>query len=1161
MKHWKAVGLLLLAALSLGGAEVDIPKISREAGERIAGKMRFEDADWRGAATVNRLSAVGGAALQQKTVFHLQHDGVNLYAGVIAADSSGRAFPRGVAEDLTNDEGVQVTLGLGARFASRLNMGGYENAFSEQAAVAHFYEFTVNKAGAVSRSYNETILPEPRFTAKVEVTPKEYRTVMVIPFAALGLEPAAGELTLAFNLFRFYNNVRYGWHLPGFYGYASYPFGRARLLTAGSATPATAAGPWQPPKAPGATATEPARCDLTKLELRYYPLLRMVGCVVPADRSGRKLVLRSDTMGTVAELVLNSDRPNALKLALPPELSAGTKVNTELLRDDGGGRLVSLAHLDFTVAAAPPWQGTRAGIEYLDRVVPRPWTPPAWRDGSVLLAHAGLLYNDRPLPERITVLGQEILDAPMQIVAVAGGRELAINPLVRAEARPTCVDLASAAAPGIEWKSRVDFDGFTIVRLRLRDVAAKELEKLELRIPLAKGLARYFIPSNVQLAVPVGTWGFSTDSASQEFWFGNVNGGLNFSFDRSPFYSPEDGRQIELVNIPGKKSELIIRLVTAAGQVEGDDTVFQFFLQPTPLRPTPVKSYRDRTDLLFEEWSDFQSYPDQSKIPMIRERAAAAHAGGKKFFLYFGQVVAENAPYFRDFPDELYAPNRSMYYERAYEPGKGVRCYLSCLRGPGLDLLLDGVEKIADATGLDALYFDGPSVPFQCENPLHECDDRLSVRWDDSFDHGRVPGQRAFMKRVRGIFDARGHDDMIWAHTGGSFHLATLGLSDFFYEGEQLARYRRGYLLDPERFAIAYSGKAFGFRGLFLPTLYIDSTLTTKQALPWALIHDTENPIGSHPVESAFYRLVTTRDPGAKFYGYWQDQPHLVNRNPEVSVSYYRGSREAFVAASNLRYVGTQRTRLELGGIFPGEALQVTPLFTGAGFEFDGTGLSFEVPEKAMRLFHVAPAAVDVKALGLPDPAQKTFAMPVVGNYPTRRSFGAGDWELSGSPVAAKATERGAVTLACADNSFARAVFADYLPKEFCFEFKLIHSGEFYLEFDKMVIRHDAAGGWLIEGLNEFSYGEECDVTIANYGRTYGKPDTEVVVRVAVRDGRLTILYDGVKILAGGYPQETAESHRVALRVHAGNRLVAEPLMVTAEEVGRYIPVEIHPVR
>lgn len=237
-----------------------------------------------------------------------------------------------------------------------------------------------------------------------------------------------------------------------------------------------------------------------------------------------------------------------------------------------------------------------------------------------------------------------------------------------------------------------------------------------------------------------------------------------------------------------------------------------------------------RIVIFHENWSPYQGYPDLRQVERLKRIADASHANGMLFLVYFCQLMSDAAPEWPTLRDDLTAlPDRVWYHRDDVKQD----CTVACVNGPYGDLLLDGIEKLADQAGIDGVYMDGTSVPWDCANPTHP---GCGVYAGDGvyLPHNTIRGTRTFLRRLRSIFAERGRPLFLDAHTGGQIRASTLSLCDGYYDGEHLARYKPGFRLSPDAFATAYVGKQFGVRGEFLPCRH-----TMDQALAIALIHDT----------------------------------------------------------------------------------------------------------------------------------------------------------------------------------------------------------------------------------------------------------------------------------------------------------------------------------
>ncbi len=961
MKRFPIIcGRLLCLALLAGalaamaeekGKVVNIPYCDAAVAERLRSGDPFEASSWDGAARLGKLVAPGGApVIPEATEILLQYDGDTLFVLAHCRDtgSDGRAFRRGPTEDLTLDESIEIDLGTGNLEGAKLQFGGYEGAFSELGSVEHFHQFGCNRAGSIGRRYDETALPEPKFTGEVRENADGWSAFLAIPLASAGLEP--GPQVVHFNAFRFYRSGRYGWSLPGWGSYVPTPFATAQLLPEGLQKERTLEAVETAPPVKAAAAAEVKKAATGTIE--YYPLQRAVVAQFPAGKASQLVSVTLDDESASAPVALSPIRSTVVRLACDRPEGAAVRAEAKI---DGA----VVATVSGVVPPRPEWADSDAGIAYLDEKVSRPWAPLQVHGGDIAGVLTTIGFGDGGmLPQTIRVGEESVLAAPVTIRAEAGGKVLPVNARAGMTGQGPWVLLKSEDKPGIEVRTRVEYDGFTIIRLRLDGVAATELSQLEIRIPLNEKWARFVHRGSAQTLVEPGGFGYVGNAG--EMWVGDVHAGLFFDFDRKLFFSPSDGRQVELLAAKDGAAELVLRLVTAPGQVTDPEQVFQFFLLPTPVRNDFIPPDKNQLELWFENWSDYQGYPDLAKMPEVQRRVGEAHTKGKRFYLYFSQVLAENSPGYEWYRSEWIAPPERPWSKRAYDPGKDIPCRVMCFRGAAGALMLDGVRKLVEEGGIDAVYLDGPTHPFDCSNPSHACDDRLNASWEGDYTSGRVLGQRAYLKRLRGILNDAGSNFPLWAHTGGGLSISTLALSDFFFEGEQLARYRTGYLLEPEKMLINYSGAPYGFRGLFLPVLYFDNWECTR-ALPWGLLHGVSS-FEFADLQTVYFDHFNRAN--GVFHPYWEAQPELERLSQDGAlISYWIGDDRAMLVASNLRYQGPQQIEVDVKDFFPARELAVQCLDTPGDYQIDGSILRFTVPVSEMRLFLIAPADAGVVAV------------------------------------------------------------------------------------------------------------------------------------------------------------------------------------------------------
>jgi len=179
------------------------------------------------------------------------------------------------------------------------------------------------------------------------------------------------------------------------------------------------------------------------------------------------------------------------------------------------------------------------------------------------------------------------------------------------------------------------------------------------------------------------------------------------------------------------------------------------------------------------------------------------------------------------------------------------------------------MAKLAQEGDIDGVYMDGTSFPWDCDNPSHgPCAESPDLSWEEEL-LTPLLATRNFMKRIRGIFDAKGKPVLV-AHHGGGLTIETLSLCDAFYEGEQLcgARYRRGYRLPLHQAAVGYSGRPWGFRTDLIPNWY-----GPRRMMTYAALHDSQVDGDCRELETAIYG--DFQDEATQYYPYWRAQPHI----------------------------------------------------------------------------------------------------------------------------------------------------------------------------------------------------------------------------------------------------------------------------------------------
>ncbi len=1106
---------------------VKIPRITAEKAAELSAVDMFREDDWAGAAVVRTFSGLNGKkTIPAPTSFYLFHDGENLWLAACCAEddfSEAYAFERSFDDDLSVDEAVQVVMGMDDKVAAKLTMGGYEGAFSELGKCAHTYEMTVNLAGSTSRRYDETPLRDSKFDCALFDMGDGWAAVFCIPFSSVGYDRERTSVAY-FNLFRFYRGERYGWHLPSFGGYNQLPMAKAEFLDFDRNDEATAED-FPEYSAASSTSGPLPTPVLGRLDLEYYPAAAEVAAEFPSGRKGADIVLTVNGASVHAEG--SSHWPSRLKL--PADFPAGTPITASLACN---GEV--MLNKTFTAKAPASWR-TDVALEYLDDRVPYPWSSPEFEDGILTLKHGTIDFGDGMLPvSAVGCRGREILAGPVSLEFEMNGEILPVNPRAEVGRTVTAIDMLSADNPGVEVKTHTEYDGFMTVRARITGLGDTVPDTLRLRIPLAEGMAQYITNGSCQSLVKIGGYGYR-GNLRDDLWVGDRDGGVIFTFGHYLVYSAPDGRQVEI-----NGDEILITLVSRDGVRPPEDNVYEFHLQFTPFRDDYIPPLK--ADLMFESWSDYQSYPDLKKVPAIRQRREAAEKADKDLYIYFGSTMAENAPEFAEYPTTFTAYPRRAWYKRAYDPGKDVPCSVICFRGEAGEFLLDKIDRLAEESGLRGVYLDGPTVPFWCLNLNHPCSIFLPASWDGSWHEGCVAGQRSYIKRLRGIFDSRGVKNPIWHHTGGGFSLVHFSHCDYYLEGETLSRYRRGYLLPPDVTSVVYSGYPFGMQGVLWASAFLDATFSHpfRRALIWSLPHGIVSSMVNGANWSRFLDI-TRRKPDARFYPYTGEQPHIKTMNENtLCTSYYLAEDEAVLISGNIVYDGVQENVIDLSGMFPGEALQVRCLNRDEEPDFRDGILRYSVATRDMRVYFIAPVSTDASLLDLPDPVRPRADVPQAEPLEAQHDFLPANWSAEAgvlAPIPESGLKHGLRT----ENKKALLRYRGTLPDNVNIRLKFRHPGNFKFHIDGVEISNKFHttnagiyhwGGWVIEHVDEYDNLDRCDVSPGAFGRNYVVNDRAVDVDIYLIGGRISMFYDGVCVLRDALPAvDYGGNHTFAVEV------------------------------
>lgn len=1052
-------------------------------------------AEWADAAVIRQIPAVGQ---QLHTVFRVTYDATSLYVAAECeehATGGPTALTRGQMACVTQDDAVEVAICTGeADQVKTINVGGYAGAMGQTLpTMTRLEEFIVNAAGSVERRRNESPMAARDFEAAVRTTNNDWYAEWRIPWTSAGLAngPESGVWV---NLLRFRPPDRTAWRgMSGWGNYTPFPVGKMICLPASrSAERTIEAVTGDPPTNPSA-ATPPAD------EFVYFPLARTVlGRVSPRQGEVMAAIRIGDDVKPSAQGALQERATTQMRVEVGP--TRAKQAALEIF--DANGMLTR--RLSAPIAEdspRPEWCGTAVAKAYERECVPKPWTPPTIDGNTVTLTTAKLQFDNSPLPTAIAAETHALLAAPIRIDLRRGE---ATVPLTFGEPQVTAdgIDVVARSSAAIQdgqcnVTTRVEYDGFMTVDVGLAGQSLAEITHIAMVVPMRAAAAKFVNRGSVQdtLRLDAGGW----MGSAGRLWVGTECSGLAFSCDAAVFASKDLRRQMT-ISYDNEAAVWQTQFVDGPGQIRGDRWHARFYLHVTPTKPPTLETPNAKVALWFENWSDYQGFPDLKKMAEVKAASAKAHAEGRLSLLYFNQMLASNAPGFAEHRAELLATPEKMWYQRAYDPGRNVPCYVCCVCGPYGDLLLDGIDRLVREGAIDGVYMDGTTVVWDCDNPAHRC----CVHTDnEASDAGPILGTRRFLKRLRGVFDQHGRPFMLIAHTGGGLDINTLSLVDHFWEGEQLARYLPGYRIPLDVFAVGYSGRPFGLSTTFYDQAWRGARGENLSVL-YALLHHTE--LQSAPMERfyAAYRDAKT----AAFLPYWQSESPVTVRSERGTTvcSVYRRDDRAMVVVGNMGH-DDDKVTVDLSGLFGGKTIIASNRLANDARVAVADGQA-RLTLAAWRgcVLDVRPLAEEASGSPPTRPAESSAMNTVSWRIDGYR---ASDWAVNtdGAGVTAKhdvAIRDRRAGLMIGSVLYQSAAIATLKDRVFgsSFEARLTIQGSRRLRIaiGDIVIAHD--GAWSVEGpIDGWSEGS------VSHPAWIG--DRDVELRVSLRNGLMSASYDG----------------------------------------------------
>ncbi|MBQ7256646.1 MAG: hypothetical protein IJS60_03015 [Abditibacteriota bacterium] len=828
---------------------------------------------------------------EPKTQLYLKYDDNNLYALFICYENQ-KGYPKAFnrEENLMIDDAVQIVLGLSAEESARgsLNMGGYEGAYSEISPCDFYYQFTVNSENSKTRDYLEMHLDRPLFDSKIKKENNRWLALMTIPFKSWGVKKPDG-LSFYFNAYRSRPPETFGYKNYSYGGYRPMSFARAKFTS-------------EPSLNNTFTQKETKKENIIDdFSLRYYPTAKQICSQALMSNTNQNfyLIMESDKFETIKNEIKAGKQTNlAFNIGDNPNLPINVKA--KIISSAG-----TVLKEDSLTVESTPEMPEYLNFEFGEGIIPKPWTKPVIKGNTIKLLNKDIVIGKGGFFASVTGKG-ELLAGDMNLIININGKPVPlelINQDIKEYGRGVLVTSKYKCHNGtFDIKLKIDFDGFTQVKMRSADIEPDILSKLSLNVPLKRENALFVNRSNVQRTVKIDKFGWHGDCDGY-MWVGCHECGLGYEYDQfNSTFAEKKRNNIEIIN-DKDISLLKLNFIDEKGQIKEKGHVFVFYLTPTPTKDYSLNKHGlyHGVELWFETWSDWQGYFDFAKLPQIKERVENAEKKGNDFAIYFSQCLAEDSPASQLYFNDLTAFPKANMYQRAYEniPGKGVPCYLSCVRELFGDLILYGIDKAVKEAGLSCIYMDGPSLPWACQNPSHNhCDSNVYDIWEDDYLYP-YEKTRDFLIKMRNILSQSGKPITMVAHTGGGISPGTMSLCDNFFEGEQVSRYKQGYNIPQNIFSVGYSGTPWGMRHEIIISPNINND---KKLRALCLLHDsTCAPYkDSYDLENKIYKDFQN-DKETEFYPYWRKQDKI-NYEGKSLMTYYLNKDKALVVFGNLTF-------------------------------------------------------------------------------------------------------------------------------------------------------------------------------------------------------------------------------------------------------------------
>ncbi len=306
-----------------------------------------------------------------------------------------------------------------------------------------------------------------------------------------------------------------------------------------------------------------------------------------------------------------------------------------------------------------------------------------------------------------------------------------------------------------------------------------------------------------------------------------------------------------------------------------------------------------RTICFHEHWSTIQNYFAPADPEALHSLVKACHDHGISLLVYYGYELANIAPEWETYGDEILVYPRAGGYRRQPEQIDYICCYASAWQ----DYIAWAIARTMDEFDMDGVYLDGTANPWGCANLGHGC----GYIGRDGKVHPTYTffETREMMKRIYTIVKSRKPYGQVNVHQSTCMTIPSVGWATSYWDGEQFGSIEKGPDAQPltvlplDAFRAEFMGHNWGVPA---ELLCYGRPYTYPEALAISLPHDVLVRPNDIELASKLWKAAEAfgrRE--AQWIPYWANQDFVRVNDSDVKCSLYsRGSKGLLMVVSNL---------------------------------------------------------------------------------------------------------------------------------------------------------------------------------------------------------------------------------------------------------------------